>query len=188
MAGTVRRIAGLRYIPNYLSAHEQDDLIHVIDEQPWLQGARSRIQQYGYSVEAPRRRMPELYLGPLPEWLLPLAARICRDRLIDALPDQVIVSEFQPGQGMAAHIDCRACSGDGMAAISLGGPCVMVFSHTQTHEEFRVLLAPGSLLCLRGDARRFWKHGFRARKFDEFDGHTFPRERRVDVTFRDIIA
>ncbi len=185
----VKSVPGLRYIPNYLSTHEQEDLMEIIDQQPWLADLKRRVQQYGYRYDYKGRRVdPDLYLGPLPEWLLPLAARVHRDELIETLPDQVIINEYLPGQGIAAHIDCRTCFGESILSLSLGSPCVMAFTRPQDRREVPLLLAPGSLLAMHGESRREWKHGIRARKVDHFDGHDFPRGRRLSLTFRDVVA
>ena len=181
-------IPGLRYIPNYLSQSEQENLLEWIDNQPWLNDLKRRIQEYGYHHDLHRRDNDASYLGPLPEWLLPLAQRVYRDGLIEALPDQVVIHETMPGQGITAQIDCRTCYGDSTLSVSMGSPCVMVFTHTKDRREVPVLLAPGSLLALHGEARRDWKRGVRARKVDHHDGDDFPRGRRVALTFREVVA
>lgn len=181
-------IPGLRYIPNYLSQREQDDLLEWIDGQPWSDGLKLRVQEYGYSHEKHRRENGALYLGPLPNALVPLAERVFRDGLIEALPDQVVIHETLPGQGITAQIDCRTCYGDSTLSVSMGSPCVMVFTNTKDKREVPVLLAPGSLLALHGEARKNWKRGVRARKVDHHNGDDFPRGRRVSLTFRDVVA
>ena len=50
-----------------------------------------------------------------------------------------------------------------------------------------VWLAPRSLVILSGEARYDWLHGIAARKWDEWDGHKYERQRRVSLTFRKVI-
>jgi alkylated DNA repair dioxygenase AlkB len=81
-----------------------------------------------------------------------------QERLFTEIPDQVIINEYQLGQGISAHIDCVPCFADTIASLSLGSPCVMDFAHSKTGEKSSLLLEPYSLLVLSGDARYVWQH------------------------------
>jgi len=63
---------------------------------------------------------------------------------------------------------------------------VMVFKHLQTAATIPVLLEPGSLLVMRGEARYRWKHDIPSRKSDLYEGRTIQRLRRVSITLRTI--
>ena len=102
-------------------------------------------------------------------------------------PDQVIINEYQPGQGITLHTDCVPCFEETIASLSLGSPCVMNFTHTNTGENTSHLLEPRSLLLFSGDARYQWKHGIAARKSDKHDGQIIARGRRISLTFRNVI-
>ena len=50
-----------------------------------------------------------------------------------------------------------------------------------------VYLPPRSLLVLTGESRQLWKHGIAARKSDLVNGVRVKRERRVSLSFREIL-
>jgi len=188
MSTTISAVPGLDYIPGYLAAEEQNRLLDIIDQQPWLADLRRRVQHYGYRYDSTRRSTNDsLFLGPLPGWAAVLAERLANDGWIAAQPDQLIVNEYLPGQGISNHVDCVPCFGDTVLSISLGSACVMHFTQIETHQQVPVLLEAGSLTVMQGEARYQWKHGIPARKTDIYAGRKILRERRVSLTFRTIV-
>jgi alkylated DNA repair dioxygenase AlkB len=183
-------IDGLRYLPGYLSEEDAARLIAAVDSEPWLTELRRRVQHYGWRYDYKRRVVdPSLYLGALPEWAQELAERVHRDRLSEAVPDQLIVNEYDPGQGIASHVDCVPCFGPTVLSLSLGSSCRMDFTQPETGAKESLLLEPGSLLVLQRDARYQWQHGIAARKSDaNGDGPNRTRGRRVSLTFRTVIV
>ena len=102
--------------------------------------------------------------------------------------DQVIVNEYQPGQGISSHIDCQPCFKDTIVSLSLGSGCIMDFTNkSDKTKKVPVWLAPRSLVVLSGEARHEWLHGIAARRSDEWDGQKYERRRRVSLTFRKVI-
>lgn len=126
-------------------------------------------------------------LGPLPGWLQQQAIRLLEDGIFEEAPDQVIVNEYLPGQGIAAHVDCEPCFGPVIASLSLGAPIMMSFGNKRTREVIEADLAPRSLLVLSGLGRYEWTHSILARKTDMVDGATRQRARRVSLTFRTVM-
>ena len=182
------RIPGLRYLSHYLPPAAQRHLLETIDQQTWSNELRRRVQHYGYRYDYKKRTVePSMYLGPLPDWLGKLSACMNRDGLSPSIPDQVIINEYQPGQGIASHVDCEPCFGDTIISLSLGSPCVMVFTNLRTRADIELLLEPGSLLIMQGEARHRWMHGIPARKTDMMNGQPIERNRRVSVTLRSVI-
>lgn len=104
------------------------------------------------------------------------------------MPDQIIINEYQSGQGISTHIDCVPCFSNTIASLSLGSPCVMDFAHSETGKKSSLLLEPRSLLVLSGDARYLWQHSIAGRKTDRFNGQTIQRTRRISLTFRKVLA
>lgn len=181
-------IPGLSYIPEYISQQEEVELIRTIDAQPWITELKRRVQHYGYRYDYKARSVtPESYLGPLPEWLSSYADQLCTGGFFPQLPDQVIINEYEPGQGIAPHIDCVPCFTDTIASISLDSTCIMEFTHAETQQKISVLLEPRSLVVLSGNARYRWQHAIPHRKTDHHNGHAFLRNRRLSLTFRKIL-
>ncbi len=181
-------IQGLRYIPKYISPQEEAGLIGIIDNQPWITELKRRVQHYGYRYYYKHYNADGgIPLGQLSEWLQPYCARLYQSGAFSAPPDQVIINEYQPGQGISAHVDCVPCFGDTIASLSLGSACVMDFTHATTGEKQSHLLEPRSLLVLSGDARYHWRHSIPARKSDRYNGEIIPRGRRLSLTFRNVI-
>jgi alkylated DNA repair dioxygenase AlkB len=183
------KIPGLKYIPRYISVDQQNQLIDVIDQQVWaIESIESkrRLQQHGYRYDYKNGFLAaSTYIGDLPDWASRLASRLLDDGLTAAVPDQATVNEYYPGQGLTSHVDCVSCFGDTIITLSLGGSCVMEFTHSQTQEKREILLLPGSLLVLQREARYLWQHSVAALNRDKYKGREFVRSRRVSITFRE---
>lgn len=176
---------GLTYLENYISKDEAIRLIQEIDAAAWCTDLKRRVQHYGYRYDyKARQARREDYLGPLPEVFQQLAQRLTDERHFQSLPDQVIVNEYEPGQGISAHIDCEPCFGATIASLSLLSACVMRFSSQAYSRQMDLYLQPASLLILNGDARHVWTHAIPARKTDVIEGQKHRRSRRLSLTFR----
>lgn len=182
-------IPGLTYLSGYISAEQEKELLAEINHQPWLTDLKRRVQHYGYKYDYKARGVAnDAYLGELPDWLSPLARRLHEEKIFADMPDQVIVNEYLPGQGISAHIDCVPCFGATVASLSLGSACIMEFSNPKAAAKREVWLENRSLVVLSGAARYEWMHAIPARKSDTLDGVKIARERRVSLTFRKIIT
>jgi alkylated DNA repair dioxygenase AlkB len=176
---------GLTYLENYISEDEADRLVQKIDAAPWRADLKRRVQHYGYRYDyKARQARREDYLGLLPELFQQLAERLTIEGYFQAVPDQVIVNEYQPGQGISAHIDCQPCFGETIASLSLLSACVMRFASQTPSQQMELHLQPASLLVLKGDARHLWTHAIPPRKTDVFEGQKHMRSRRISLTFR----
>ncbi len=177
-------IPGLRYLPNYIDEVEAAQLLETIDQQPWLNDLKRRVQHYGYKYDYKARGLTaDSYLGSLPGWLETQAAALCVKGIFAKKPDQVIINEYLPGQGISPHADVNFFD-DTIASLSLASTCMMDF--TKDNQKASLLLEPLSLLVLSGDARYGWKHSIPARKSDIWQDYTMPRSRRVSLTFRTV--
>lgn len=182
-------VPGLKCICDYISAAEQCQLLDKIDRQVWSTELKRRVQHYGYKYNYQKRSIESsLYLGDIPDWLLSIAKQLYRENLTETLPDQLIINEYEPGQGIAAHIDCVPCFGETIISLSLGSVCVMDFTHSQTKQKIPILLLPGSLLILQKQARSEWQHSIAPRKKDKYEGKEFVRTRRISLTFRKVLG
>jgi alkylated DNA repair dioxygenase AlkB len=181
-------VPGLTYLPDYIDPATHDRLVEAIDAQPWLTRLKRRVQHYGWIYDYKARAVdPAQYLGPLPDWAAGLATRL-REGFFPDGPDQLIVNEYEPGQGISAHVDQPQSFGPTVASLSLGSTCVMELTHAPTGQMIPLLLEPRSLLVLQGEARYDWRHAIPARKSDTFAGQTFPRARRLSLTFRRVLV
>ena len=182
-------ISGLTYIADFIDAATEEALIETIDAQPWITELKRRVQHYGWRYDYKARSVTnDLRIGALPDWLQTYAARLQQAGLFAEMSDQVIINEYQPGQGISAHIDCVPCFADTIASLSLGSSCVMDFTHSTTGEKSSLLLEPRSLLVLTGDARYIWQHAIAVRKTDRYNGQIIQRTRRISLTFRKVVT
>lgn len=180
-------ISGLTYIPDFISVQERNFLLSQIDHQPWLTDLKRRVQHYGYKYDYKARTVGnDAYLGLLPDWCSSLSKKLHDDGIFPSTPDQVIVNEYLPGQGISAHIDCVPCFADTIASLSLGSPCIMDFTNPKTGEKKSLALEDRSLIILSGPARYEWQHAIPARKSDIIDGIKTERTRRISLTFRNV--
>ncbi|MXV85708.1 alpha-ketoglutarate-dependent dioxygenase AlkB [Candidatus Poribacteria bacterium] len=181
-------IPGLRYIENYITAKRHDLLLTEVDTHPWLDDLKRRVQHYGFKYDYRARKVNhDMRIGKLPEWLKELSEKLLKDEYMPEVADQVIINEYLPGQGIASHIDCEPCFKGTISSLSLGAGCVMNFTHRYDRRTAQVWLEPGSLLVMSGEAREKWMHGITARRSDVWEGQTYPRGRRISLTFRNVI-
>jgi len=176
-------IDGLLYIPNYITADRHDHLVGAIDAQPWRLDLARRTQQYGYLYEHKAKTADlSARLGDLPGWLQSLAQQLQCDGIVPELPDQAIINEYKPRQGIGLHIDSENHWEEVVTSLSLCSAAVMDL--TREDVVVPVLLEPRSLMVLRGQARHEWKHGMARRNQDVIEGVTLPRARRLSITMR----
>lgn len=176
-------LPGSTYVPIWAGPYEQTKLLEEIDKRSWpLSDMARRVQHYGYRYDYKAKRVTkDMSVGPLPGFLKDLAERLRSDGTFEAEPDQIIVNEYEPGQGISAHVDCIPCFGKTIATLSMGSECEMEFEKDGAKRYWT--LGIGSLLALSGEARYEWSHTIRARTHD----HRRPRTRRVSITFRTVI-
>ena len=184
-------ISGLEYLPQFLSVVEQATAIRQIDDAPWRSDLERRVQHYGWRYDYSVRTVDrDMHIGPLPPWLRDIARRLYNETgLFDDVPDQAIVNEYEPGQGIAMHAD-RQCFGPTVATISLGDDWRMELRPAggKADTKVEILLKQGSALLMTGDARRRWFHGIAKRKRERTSDGWRPRKRRLSLTFRTVLC
>ena len=181
-------ISGLFYIPDFIDKATEAELIKTIDLQPWKNDLKRLVQHYGYAYDYKARNVrASSKLDDIPQWLQVYCGKLQDGEFFEQIPDQVIVNEYQIGQGISSHIDCIPCFGDKIAIISLGSPCVMDFTNSKTGDKSTVLLEQRSLAILSGDARYIWEHAIANRKTYRYNGKIIKRERRISMTFRTVV-
>ncbi len=187
---TIQDIKGLTYVPNYISKKIHDRLLEVINQQPWRNDLKRRVQHYGYVYNYINRKInSDMFLGELPKFCQYFAEKFHEECWFSVTPDQVIINEYQPGQGITDHVDCEPCFEDTVISMSLGSPCIMRFTNIQQpHLIVKQVLEPRSIVVLQDIARYDWKHGIRGRKSDIINGKREMRTTRISLTFRKVIS
>eukprot|EP00873_Tetraselmis_striata_P033272 jgi/Tetstr1/453536/TSEL_040504.t1 len=175
-------VPGLRLLPDFVSAEEEEAMLSGVDSRVWDKLARRRVLHFGYAFEYVTRNVDlERPLGAMPIFLQAVTSRLEQDE--DLMPgglDQVTVNEYPAGVGLSAHIDTHSAFAGPILSLSLAGDTVMEF---RRDGERRALLLPRrSLLVMAGEARYAWAHYIPHRKSD-----VVPRPpRRVSFTFRKV--
>jgi alkylated DNA repair dioxygenase AlkB len=101
-------IPGLLYVENFINEAEE-----------------SYGYKYNYKARSIDREKD--YLGPFPDFGGKVARRLVRKGYFETLPEQLIVNEYLPGQGISAYIDQPVIFGEKVASLSLGSNTVMIF-------------------------------------------------------------
>jgi len=174
--GQVEGVEGLYLVKNIIGQQCRSDLEQSIERD--------------YNFRSDEARNQAMSWGNLPPWvdgLVDLIAVNAVNRFPwamcnrEPLFDQMIINVYHPGQGIKAHVDLAKFD-DGIASVSLGSTCVMLFARQQ--EEVPVLLEPGDLLLMCGPARYEWTHAINEVTTDLWNGSDIPRGRRVSITLR----
>lgn len=182
-------IKGLSYIADFISDSEHKEIWNSINSEPWLNDLKRRVQHYGYKYDYKKRNLDySMYIGAIPQWTKFITERIIEKGYMEQLPDQVIVNEYLPGQGIADHIDCEPCFEDTIISLSLGSSCIMDFKNKDNKKDkYDFLLEPKSLVVITGEARYKWTHGIPARERDKWLDKIIHRQTRISLTFRKVI-
>jgi alkylated DNA repair dioxygenase AlkB len=175
-------IDGLTYQSDLLTEAEQQLVLATVDQMPWNDLLKRRVQHYGYRYDYKERSVDySMHLGELPAFAKAVSKKLLDANLIKEVPDQVIVNEYVPGQGISAHVDCEPCFKDTIVTVSLGWAYEMEFIRQK--QVIKMMLEKGSALVISGVARYQWMHQIRARKKD----NGVERQRRISLTFRNVI-
>jgi alkylated DNA repair dioxygenase AlkB len=143
---------GLAYIPSFINEEQHDRILSILDEQPWSNELKRRVQHYGYKYDYRQRAInSSMKVDGLLPWMVACGKYMVEKKLFPKQPDQAIVNEYQPGQGISKHIDCEPCFHDTIASLSLGSACIMEF-HCQHRiaKTQEIYLEPRSLVVIYG--------------------------------------
>ncbi len=184
----VEDVPGLKIFEGFLTQEEQDNCVSRVDAvaDQWLNDLSRRVQHYGWRYDYKARAItPDMRIGALPGWLSRLAQKLYEETgQFDRVPEQVIVNEYLPGQGIATHID-HPGFGPTVCTISLLDDWEMDFSKNWK-DKSPALLPRGSGVLLTGDSRKVWQHGIAPRRSEPLDNGRRDRRRRLSLTFRTV--
>ena len=182
-------VPGLVFHKDFLTLEEESNCIERIDAAvgEWRDDLSRRVQHYGWRYDYKARAItPDMHIGALPDWLEQLAQKLYHETgLFDRVPEQVIVNEYLPGQGIAMHTDHKGF-GPTICTISLGDDWEMDFSEDWKDKQ-PALLHRRSLVLLTGESRSVWQHGIAPRKTELLAGGRRNRRRRLSLTFRTVL-
>ena len=155
--------AGLVYRPDLVDRAEEFALLEHVSALPFrpfeFQGflGKRETVSFGWSYRFDGSGLAPA--EPIPEWLLPLRARVAAfaGLAADALEHALLI-RYGEGAGLGWHRD-RPVFGD-VVGISLLAPAPLRFRRRQSEkwERFTLTVEPRSAYLLRGEARSEWEH------------------------------
>jgi alkylated DNA repair dioxygenase AlkB len=178
-------LPGLFLYPDFIDEAKEKQLLNEIDNQIWIVDYLRRLQYYGYrnELDKPYDLIP--FPIPMPRLIHQLSQEIVEQKILLHQPDQVIINEYVPGEGIKPHKD-RAYYENQICGVNLGSGCIMRFIKGKNEEVIDVEIPRRSLYVMQDDARKKWKHAIPPRKKDNINGTMQHRERRVSITYRKV--
>jgi hypothetical protein len=166
--------------PNYISVEEERFLLRNIHEiQDWNENRAILTKHYGFEhiSNIPYRA------EPIPAWCSPLLWRLNSD--VHVLFDQIVVSVYSPGLGLASQIDDVRLFGDIAVTLSLCSGIMMHFDSPT--KSFDAWLPTRSAMVFQDDLRYGYFYSIIPRDSDIVNGRRILRKSRIALTFRKVI-
>lgn len=164
----VKDVPGLILIPDYITEEEETDLVNNIDKCKWNTDLKRRTQQYGFKYNYQSRNALE-FADPIPMWV---------KHIQPFKVDQVIINEYNKGQGICAHVDNVDQFGDYVASISLLSDSKFEFTRLEDNKKVILNIPKRSIFIMTHDSRYTWTHCLPAKK------SSLVSDRRISVTYR----
>ncbi|CAH1114471.1 unnamed protein product [Psylliodes chrysocephalus] len=187
------------YIPNFISREEEAHILKNVYQVPkpkWTNLSNRRLQDYG-GVPHEKGMIPE----PIANWLEPYLNKIHDINLFEnRKPNQVLVNEYLPGQGIMPHTDGPLFYPT-IATISCGSHTVLEFLENNAGRKkvCELLLEPCSLVIIKDDMYSKYLHSIPERNSDTISKCTnlkncqkyscdeeLCRSTRVSLTIRNV--
>ncbi len=218
-------VPGCKVINEFITKEEEDLLLRGIegevndwDAAVWELILSRRVQHYGFPFNYRTLLLDYAAETPqIPNVCADLGREMMKEynQIVDSNGDSIIdegsrempitqltINEYEPGQGIAGHIDSHACFGPIIFILSCNAGITMTLQkrvETNKDENDYICQLPigtkrhlwlpeRSLLILHGDARNKWSHGISNRRFDKVNGVVMEREKRISFTFRQALA
>jgi alkylated DNA repair dioxygenase AlkB len=180
-------LPGFFLYPNFITEQHELLLLDEIDSQTWIVDYLRRLQYYGYrnELEKPYNLVP--FPVEMPQRIRELSVELVKREIIQLLPDQVIINEYNPGEGIKPHKD-RMYYENQICGVNLGSGCIMRFIKGENEEVIDIEVPRRSIYVMQDDARKRWKHAIPPRKKDNVNGEVKHRDRRVSITYRKVIS
>lgn len=196
------------YIENYIDQSYANKIIEFIfkdnnnntNNSEVKDLKKRKVKHYGYEFRYGSNDCDDNKPLNDPENKLPLDLldeifkKMINDKLIDVVPDQLTVNIYEPGNGIAPHIDNVNAFNEYIISLSLMSSCLMEFRQKETKKISKLFLQPNSLLVLKGESRYKWNHSIPERKHDliktakDSQFIVEKREKRISLTFRKLLT
>jgi alkylated DNA repair dioxygenase AlkB len=117
---------------------------------------KRRVASFGFKYDYAQQRLEEA--GEVPEWLVPMIAKVEAYGGPAAKIRQVLCTEYDAGVGIGWHRDKPHF--DEVFGLSLGSSCKFRFRRKRGEkwERFTLDVAPRSLYIMTGESRHVWEH------------------------------
>jgi alkylated DNA repair dioxygenase AlkB len=178
-------VPGLFLYPDFIDEIREEQLLEEIEQQKWVVDYSRRLQYYGYRNELEKPYDLISFPVPIPPQIYQLSQELSEQNVLLYQPDQVIINEYAPGEGIKPHKD-RNYYENQICGVNLGSGCIMKFIKGKNLEVIDVEIPRRSLYVMQDDARKKWNHGIPPRKKDIINGSVQHRERRVSITYRKV--
>jgi alkylated DNA repair dioxygenase AlkB len=149
---------------NILSIEEEIDLLDKLSNEQGIKTNSRTLIRYGNSVYGNDR------LNPIPEYLLDLSNKLINRKVLDALPEDITINTYYPGDSIPAHID-KIEAGPVITILSLLSDATLILTYGSKKE--KILLPSRSVIQLKGVYRTHWKHSIKKLK-----------DKRISIVFR----
>lgn len=180
------QVPGLQLYSDYISESMEGKLTNEIDGQIWVVDYDRRLQYYGYRNELESPYDLVTFPVPIPSIIYKLSGTLVERKILLHQPDQVIINEYSPGQGIRPHKD-RNYFDNQICGVNLGSGCIMRFIKIKGGDVVDVEIPRRSLYVMQDEARYKWNHAIPPRKKDKIDGNLHHRERRLSITYRKVM-
>ena len=138
-------------ILDVISIEEELELLECLakaEKDSKLSNDRSLIR-YGNSIYGNEP------LDPISGYLLDLSYKLIDQKILDALPEDITVNTYYPGNKMVAHID-NVAAGPVITILSLLSDAKLILTYGTKREV--ITLPSRSVIQLKGIYRTHWKH------------------------------
>jgi alkylated DNA repair dioxygenase AlkB len=194
-------LPGLRYIPNFVTEEEENEILDLIEHRRWFTALKGRRQQhYGIVYYHTRHNLAELQptqheddqlSGTMDDF------SILMDRMAplfpkDHPPTQCLVNEYTGVQAIRRHVDNVDCFGDIVCGLSLRDPVWMILRSVKNPDVSVSFLCERRSMYVWTDEVRFeWRHGITPHKqvYLPETNEVIRRDenyKRISLTFREI--
>ena len=188
---------GMKLSQDFITQSEEQKILLWVEKIGasgiWESSLLRRTQQFGYKFAHLSSSLIRADEG-MPLWTTPLLQRGIDNGLFTRMPNQLIINEYDPGQGINSHSD-QHCFEDDIVVVSLGSPVTINWTNGSDYiaekfgiskkEMVQIIAQPRSLMSFTSMARWRWQHSIAGVEKDiSEDGKTFHRTKRVSLTFR----